>query len=232
MVVSIVIVILGALLIAASVLLRPKMPPKVANIVLIVAICIILIGGILLFFAWDQAKEDACNVYMALRYLEQDEGDASWYYLRRTPSDSFDSIAAGVAMEQARGNTGDAKDKLHELEDRAHLGQKDTVKQLQALLDGERFSILLSHRPERVEDYAASGFDLVAAGHAHGGQVRIPGLLNGLLAPNQGLFPKYAGGLYDLGGTELAVSRGLSINPLLPRVFNPPEIVVVEILPA
>lgn len=138
MVVSVIIVILGALLIAASVLLRPKMPPKVANIVLIVAICVILIGGILLYFAWDQAKEDACNVYMALRYLEQDQGDASWYYLRRTPSDSFDSIAAGVAMENARGNTGEAKDKLHDLEDRAHLGQRDTVKQLQALLDGEQ----------------------------------------------------------------------------------------------
>ena len=115
---------------------------------------------------------------------------------------------------------------------RGSPGWREQLEDCEALVDGERFSILLSHRPERVEDYAASGFDLVAAGHAHGGQVRIPGLLNGLLTPNQGLFPKYAGGLYDLGGTELVVSRGLSLNLLLPRVFNPPEVVAVEILPA
>lgn len=97
-------------------------------------------------------------------------------------------------------------------------------------VDGETFSILLSHRPERVEHYRASGFDLVASGHAHGGQVRVPGLLNGLFAPNQGFFPPYAGGLYDLEGTRLVVSRGLSVSRL-PRVFDPPEVVVIEIVP-
>lgn len=98
-------------------------------------------------------------------------------------------------------------------------------------LDGETFSVLLSHRPELVEVYRDSGFDLVAAGHAHGGQVRIPGILNGLYAPNQGFFPQYAGGLYDLEGTTLAVSRGLSISRL-PRVFDRPEIVVLDLVPA
>lgn len=98
-------------------------------------------------------------------------------------------------------------------------------------LDSGAFSVLLSHRPERVEDYRGGGFDLVVCGHAHGGQVRIPGILNGLLAPDQGLFPDYAGGLYDLEGTHMAVSRGLSINPRLPRVFDPPEVVVLEIVP-
>ncbi len=110
-------------------------------------------------------------------------------------------------------------------------GWADQLAGCEALLDGETFSVLLSHRPERVEDYEVSGFDLVVSGHAHGGQVRIPGLLNGLLAPHQGFFPKYAGGQYHLGGTELVVSRGLSINPRLPRVFNPPEVVVIDIYP-
>lgn len=92
------------------------------------------------------------------------------------------------------------------------------------------YSVLLSHRPELTEIYKKSGFDLVIAGHAHGGQVRIPGILNGLLAPNQGLFPKYAGGLYELDDTIMVVSRGLCRN-IIPRVFNPPEIVVIDLEP-
>lgn len=93
-------------------------------------------------------------------------------------------------------------------------------------------SVLISHRPERVEYYANSGFDLVVAGHAHGGQWRIPGLLNGLIAPNQGLFPQYAGGLYDLeGGTTLVVSRGLARESTrIPRIFNRPELVLIDIV--
>ena len=56
------------------------------------------------------------------------------------------------------------------------------------------FTVLLVHRPENYADYQKYGFDLVLSGHAHGGQWRIPGILNGLYAPSQGLFPKYAGG--------------------------------------
>lgn len=36
------------------------------------------------------------------------------------------------------------------------------------------YSILLSHRPELFETYAACGVDLVLSGHAHGGQFRLP----------------------------------------------------------
>ena len=92
------------------------------------------------------------------------------------------------------------------------------------------FHILLSHRPERTAEYSASPFDLVLCGHAHGGQIRIPFLLNGLFAPNQGYFPKYAGGEYTLDDTAMIVSRGLCRNDL-PRVFNRPELVVVDIVP-
>lgn len=103
-------------------------------------------------------------------------------------------------------------------------------------LDERFYSVLMSHRPELVEYYThqpgeePAGFDLVTAGHAHGGQVRIPGILNGLFAPNQGWFPRYAGGRYELGGTVMIVSRGLCRN-WLPRVFNRPELVIVEVRP-
>jgi len=91
------------------------------------------------------------------------------------------------------------------------------------------YKILLAHRPERIEIYKKYSFDLVLSGHAHGGQVRIPNVLNGLYAPHQGFFPKYAGGLYTHGNLTHIVSRGLSVNPLLPRIFNPPELVIVII---
>lgn len=91
------------------------------------------------------------------------------------------------------------------------------------------FTILLSHRPETVNAYEKCGFDLILSGHAHGGQIRIPFIMNGLIAPNQGFFPKYAGGEYELSdSTKMIVSRGLCRN-FYPRVFNPPELVVIHI---
>jgi predicted MPP superfamily phosphohydrolase len=62
--------------------------------------------------------------------------------------------------------------------------------------DAGAYRILLAHRPERIARYKRYPFDLVLSGHTHGGQVRIPFVLNGLYAPHQGIFPRYAGGLY------------------------------------
>jgi predicted MPP superfamily phosphohydrolase len=91
------------------------------------------------------------------------------------------------------------------------------------------YKILIAHRPERIEKYLKYDFDLVVSGHAHGGQVRIPFILNGLFSPGQGLFPKYAGGLYNYGKVTHIISRGVSFRTLLPRVFNPTEVVCINI---
>ena len=92
------------------------------------------------------------------------------------------------------------------------------------------FKILLAHRPEQIEEYKKYDFDLVVSGHSHGGQIRVPLFINGLYAPDQGWFPRYAGGLYKHGTLTHIVSRGTS-NPLrIPRVFNPPELVVIDII--
>lgn len=91
-------------------------------------------------------------------------------------------------------------------------------------------ALLLCHRPGLFDTYCIHGFDLVLSGHAHGGQWRIPGLLNGLVGPDEGLFPDYAGGKYEQYGTTMIVSRGLSReSTLIPRIFNRPELVMVEI---
>ncbi|MPN11952.1 hypothetical protein SDC9_159261 [bioreactor metagenome] len=108
---------------------------------------------------------------------------------------------------------------------------QDELESCQKTTNPSIYSILLSHRPELIEEYTNSGFDLVLAGHAHGGQIRIPGVLNGLYAPDQGFFPKYAGGQYQLGETTMIVSCGLSLKKGIPRIFNPPELVVIDLEP-
>ena len=94
----------------------------------------------------------------------------------------------------------------------------------------DSYTILLSHRPEYYEAYTGHDFDLVLCGHAHGGQWRIPGILNGLYAPHQGIFPKYAGGRYDSEDMTMIVSRGLAKETTkIPRIFNRPELVVIDV---
>lgn len=99
---------------------------------------------------------------------------------------------------------------------------------LKALKDDELYTVLLSHKPNLLPLYAETGMDLVFSGHAHGGQFRLP-WIGGILAPDQGFFPKYDSGLYTMENTTMMVSRGLG-NSLFPfRVNNPPEIVVVQL---
>ncbi len=90
------------------------------------------------------------------------------------------------------------------------------------------FNVLLSHRPELFDLYSSSNIDIVFSGHAHGGQIRIP-FIGGIIAPNQGFFPKYTDGSYNSNQTTMFVSRGLG-NSLFPvRIFNRPEIISVTL---
>lgn len=95
-------------------------------------------------------------------------------------------------------------------------------------VSAETLTVLLAHRPEKFNTYVANGMDLVFSGHAHGGQIRLP-FVGGLVAPGQGLFPKYTAGSYKDGGTTMNVSRGLGNSGVPYRIFNLPEIVVVEL---
>jgi predicted MPP superfamily phosphohydrolase len=115
---------------------------------------------------------------------------------------------------------------------RGYTDEMSFEKQLEnAIAEAEGYTILLTHRPERIAQYAEYNYDLILSGHAHGGQWRIPFILNGIASPDQGLFPEYAGGLYEYNGMQMVVSRGLEkyVN-MLPRQFNPWEVVVVDII--
>lgn len=89
----------------------------------------------------------------------------------------------------------------------------------------ESFKILLSHRPELLDQYASRGIDLVFSGHAHGGQVRLP-FMGGLVAPNQGFYPVYDSGVFKNGQTQMIVNRGLGNSIIPQRLFNQPQIIV------
>lgn len=111
------------------------------------------------------------------------------------------------------------------------FGDSKTVMQskLQEIINEEEtYTILLSHRPELFEVYRESKVNLVLSGHAHGGQFRLP-FVGGLVAPNQGLFPKYDAGLYTEDNTNMIVSRGIG-NSILPfRFNNRPEVILIEL---
>lgn len=92
-------------------------------------------------------------------------------------------------------------------------------------IDKSKFNVLLAHRSELIDVYAAAGFDLALTGHAHGGQVRLFG--RGLYAPNQGWFPKYTSGVAVKGGLAEVISRGLWGSYVPFRVFDRPELVYI-----
>jgi predicted MPP superfamily phosphohydrolase len=102
------------------------------------------------------------------------------------------------------------------------------ARNLEKVQNGDLLNILLSHRPEHFEQYVEFNFDLVFSGHAHGGQFDLP-FIGGVIAPNQGLFPKYTKGVHTKNNTNMVVSRGLG-NSIFPfRLFNRPEIIVATL---
>ncbi len=96
--------------------------------------------------------------------------------------------------------------------------------------DLDRYDILIAHNPDFFPEYAAWGADLVLSGHVHGGIVRVP-FLGGLISPALRLFPKYDGGLFQIGDRSMILSRGIGTHRPNVRVLNPAELVVIELEP-
>lgn len=93
---------------------------------------------------------------------------------------------------------------------------------------GDRLSILSGHNPVYFKEYADWGGDLIFAGHIHGGMVRLP-ILGGMISPQVKFFPKYDWGKFEQDGSTMIVSRGLGSHSIMPRLFNPPELICVTV---
>ncbi|MGN0580829.1 MAG: metallophosphoesterase [Ruminococcus sp.] len=97
----------------------------------------------------------------------------------------------------------------------------------------DSYNILLLHQPDGIGSVTGHGFDLILSGHAHAGQWRLPFVLEqGTYAPDQGIFPDRTNGLFNENGTVQIISRGLAIPMrmcVIPRIFNRPELTVIEI---
>lgn len=94
----------------------------------------------------------------------------------------------------------------------------------------DAFQILIAHNPAYFETYGDWGADLVVSGHVHGGIMRLP-VLGGVLSPSLTLFPKYDGGRFERGKSTMILSRGLGSHTLPLRIFNPGELVVIDLVP-
>lgn len=92
----------------------------------------------------------------------------------------------------------------------------------------EDYEILMAHNPAYMKEYLAWGADLVLSGHLHGGIVRLPGGV-GAVSPAFTLFPKYSGDHYREEGKDIVVSKGLGVHTICVRLFNPAEVVVLEL---
>ena len=93
--------------------------------------------------------------------------------------------------------------------------------------DQAYFNILLYHCGDLFDLLSGYGYDLLMAGHIHGGVVRLP-FVGGLVNTEGTLFPKYDGGAFENQYMSMVLSRGLG-DADFPRFYNRPELVCVEL---
>lgn len=103
---------------------------------------------------------------------------------------------------------------------------------LREMEDTDSPTVVLAHMPDTFIFNGAhnywSNIDFVVSGHTHGGIIRLP-FSGGLYAPMQGFFPQYDYGSYNLGERmEMVITSGLYGYKFIPRMFNLPEICVLN----
>lgn len=111
-----------------------------------------------------------------------------------------------------------------------HSMEKAYVEKELGKCASDAFQILIAHNPEYFDAYADWGADLTVSGHLHGGIMRLP-FLGGVISTRLTLFPRYDGGMFQKEDKTMIVSRGLGMHTLPIRIFNPGELVVIELLP-
>ncbi len=178
---------------------------------------------------FNRHNRTACK--NAFAFLERMQGIAPMYFIEGNHECSLKETGERYIEQVAQCGVCVLRDAYTDLAPCRLIGltqhaPKDT---LAAMLSEDRFNLVLAHRPERFPIYAETGADVILSGHAHGGQIRFGCF--GVYAPQQGLFPKYVTGWYSMGNSRMFLSRGLGNTIAFPRVFNTPELCVIDFLP-
>lgn len=162
-----------------------------------------------------------------------ENGDGTLYIGGLSEEALYESKLRGGAVS---GEHGHSRGKVSDTDiDGGYL--RGAVQKLTDEMKSSGLFVLLVHEPQFFETYAGDKVNLIFAGHAHGGQIRLP-FTEGLFAPGQGILPKMTSGMHRTseqpgrdGGTEttMVISRGLGNSTFPFRVFNRPEIVAVTL---
>lgn len=190
----------------------------------------------------DSRRED---IDVSLNFIKKIKDIAPIYYVNgnhEIRSNNYDELKEGLISNEVNVlenkasifNKDDTTINIIGINDPSYvhdnyIDDKDIVNKVldDITYDSNLYTILLSHRPELFDTYKEKNIDLVLTGHAHGGQIRL--FNKGLVAPNQGLFPKYTSGIFLCNNTSMITSRGIG-NSVLPfRINNNPELVIIKI---
>ena len=211
----------------------------------------------LILFDGDMINEESKNLQTAITLVKRLHETAPVYYalgnhergyLDRRTSDFYGELkkVGAVILEKnyedikVKGNTiriGGLYEYAFAVDDEGKMSKKNMKSELRNFLtnfeDTSVFKIMMSHRPDSfIFGQAADTWkiDLAVSGHAHGGQVILPGM-GGLYGADQGWFPKYVDGIHHFKtGKNMIITRGLgSDKEKLPRFNNIPEIVVIDL---
>lgn len=92
--------------------------------------------------------------------------------------------------------------------------------------DKNVFTVLLAHNPKYYKEYCGFNANLILSGHYHGGIMRV--FNQGFVGPDFSIFPRYAYGLCNKDKSTMIVSGGMGVHTIPFRIFNRPELVVID----
>ena len=205
----------------------------------------------------DMINEEADNAETVIHLVKELKKSVPVYYalgnheigyLERKTSHLLNQLkrAGAIVLDQKykniiiKGNKiriGGLYEYAFAVDDEGNISKERMKPNLRSFLEdfqsSDAFKIMMSHRPDSfIFGQAADTWkiDLVVSGHAHGGQVILPGM-GGLYGADQGWFPKYVDGIHHFKTVKnMIITRGLgSDKEKLPRFNNIPEIVVIDL---